>query len=107
MFDEKKNKIEISIVNFKMLSIIFCLILGILLGFLTREKRKILQISEKLADGIIYLFLFFFGLLIGSNKIIIENFLKLGIQSLVLAIGGISGSVFISFLLFKFLFKNE
>lgn len=90
-----------------MFGIIFCLILGILIGLLFKEKQAIVQISEKLSDWVIYLFLFFFGLLIGNNKVIVENFLKLGIQSLILAVGGIVGSVVLSFFLFKFLFKNE
>lgn len=89
-----------------MLVIILFLISGIFLGFLLKENKNIIQLSEKLTNWSIYLFLFFFGLSVGSNKTITNNFVTLGVQALILAIGGIVGSVFFSYFFYKYFLKE-
>ena len=86
-----------------MLIIISFLVFGIMLGFLLRRRESLVQISKKLTDWTICLFLFFFGLSVGGNKEIIDNFTAVGMVSLILAIGGISGSIFFSYFVYKYL----
>ena len=76
---------------------------GIMLGFLLKKKDGLVQISKKLTDWTICLFLFFFGLSVGGNKEIIDNFTAVGMVSLVLAVGGISGSILFSYFVYKYL----
>ncbi len=90
-----------------MLIIISFLIFGIILGFLLKRKKILIQTSKKLTDWTICLFLFFFGLSIGGNKAIINNFTTVGITSLVLAVGGIFGSIFLSYFVGKYLFEKQ
>lgn len=90
-----------------MLTIISFLVFGIILGFLLKRKKALIQASKKLTDWTICLFLFFFGLSAGGNKAIMNNFTTVGIVSLALAIGGILGSVFLSYFVYKYLFKNK
>lgn len=90
-----------------MLTIILFLIFGIILGVLLKEKKGIIQISEKLTNFSIYLFLFLFGLSVGSNKTIINNFATLGKEALILAIGGVLGSIFISLFVYQYFFEDK
>ena len=88
----------------EILIIMFC---GIFLGFIFRKKRSVITAADKLAGWSIYLLLFLLGLSVGGNKMIINNFLQIGFNSILLTLSGVSGSVILSFIIYKFLFKKN
>ncbi|WP_302591146.1 LysO family transporter [uncultured Muribaculum sp.] len=71
---------------------LFILIVSICIGILFRNKNSF-KPSGKIAGATVLLLLFIFGISIGANSYIIENISALGIQSLLLAMAGIAGSV--------------
>ncbi|WP_290448095.1 LysO family transporter [uncultured Muribaculum sp.] len=71
---------------------LFILIVSICIGILFRNK-DFFKPSGKIAGATVLLLLFVFGISIGANSYIIENISALGIQSLLLAMTGIAGSV--------------
>jgi uncharacterized membrane protein YbjE (DUF340 family) len=83
------------------------MITGIFLGFLFKKKRTLINAADKLAGLSIYLLLFLLGLSIGNNEIIVSNFARIGFTSLILTISGITGSVFFSFLTYKYFFMSN
>jgi uncharacterized membrane protein YbjE (DUF340 family) len=61
---------------------------GILLGHKFYSKKM-----DFMYLWVVCLLLFFMGLSIGSNRVILENIGSIGLQSLVLAVLGITGSI--------------
>ncbi|WP_300965645.1 LysO family transporter [uncultured Muribaculum sp.] len=76
----------------KVMNALFILIVSIFIGILFRNKDSF-KPSGKIAGATVLLLLFVFGISIGANSYIIENISALGIQSLLLAMAGIAGSV--------------
>jgi len=90
-----------------MTEILIIMITGIFLGFLFKKKRTLINTADKLAGLSIYLLLFLLGLSIGNNEIIVSNFARIGFTSIILTISGITGSVFFSYLTYKYFFMNN
>jgi len=90
-----------------MIEILIIMFAGIILGYIFRKKKSIITGADKLAGWSIYLLLFLLGLSVGSNNLIINNFLQIGLNSILLTLSGVSGSVFLSFITYKFLFKKD
>jgi len=90
-----------------MIEILIIMFSGIASGFIFRKKRSIITAADKFAGWSIYLLLFLLGLSVGNNKMIINNFQMIGFNSIILTLSGITGSVFLSFILYKFLFKKD
>ncbi|MCK4321343.1 LysO family transporter [candidate division WOR-3 bacterium] len=88
-----------------MLVVILFLFLGILIGSLLKSKEAVINMTDKLIEWFIYIFLFFLGISVGANEEIAMNFLKLGIQALILTAGAIIGSVIASYFVYKKFFK--
>jgi uncharacterized membrane protein YbjE (DUF340 family) len=89
-----------------MIEILAIMFTGIVLGFIIRKKTHIIMLFEKLTSISIYLLLFLLGLSIGNNEIIINQFGKIGLNAILLAFAGVSGSVIPSYFLYKF-FKGD
>lgn len=79
--------------------------LGIIIGFAIREKVKVIQVVEVTITFAIYLLLLLLGISVGTNEIIISNLGTLGINGILLGIGGVSGSVILSFFVYKKFFE--
>ncbi|HNX24790.1 MAG TPA: LysO family transporter [Spirochaetota bacterium] len=90
-----------------MIEILVIMFSGIILGYIFRRRRSIITIADKLAGWSIYLLLFLLGLSIGNNEMIINNFAQIGFNSILLTISGITGSVLLSFIAYKFFFKKD
>jgi len=81
--------------------------IGIGAGILLSGIKNFNIISEKATSYIIYLLLFFMGLGVGTNREIMANIRSIGLQSLVITLFSILGSVLLASLVFKIFFKNE
>jgi hypothetical protein len=90
-----------------MFLIIFFLTAGILAGFFLRRKKGIIMLADKVASVAVCLLLFFLGLSVGDNDVIISSFPKLGIQALALTGGAVAGSVIISYLVHVYVFGRR
>ena len=78
-----------------MVNIFIALALGIILGFLLSNKKKVILLSEKIINPIIYILLFSMGLSIGKNKRILENFVQIGKNAFFLAFFSLLGTAFL------------
>lgn len=90
-----------------MLNVIIIMTIGIIIGVLLHKKTTFIKVSEKIITYAIWLLLLFLGILVGSNKLIMSNIGTLGIQALLLSLSAVAGSIFLSYFLYKFLFKHE
>ena len=90
-----------------MVLITLFLLSGMLAGYFLRKKSSIIEFTDKVTTGAICLLLFLLGLSVGENEIIIRSIAKLGIQAFVLTAGAVSGSVFLSYFVYVYIFRRK
>jgi len=90
-----------------MISILVVLSAGILVGFLLVGRPVWHKYNNNLMNLAIYLMLFLLGISVGTNREVISNLGKIGYESVAIAVASIAGSVLISTILFKLLFKTN
>lgn len=88
-----------------MLKIVAIMLGGICLGLLFR-KRNIKGIQH-IITILIWLLLFLLGIEVGCNKRIIEGLQTLGLEALILTIGGVAGSIVLAWLLWYWASKQK
>lgn len=88
-----------------MLKIVAIMLGGICVGFLFRKRN--LKWIQHIITLLIWLLLFLLGIEVGCNKRIIEGLQTLGLEALVLTIGGVAGSVLLSWLLWRWANKTK
>ena len=88
-----------------MFTIIGLMLTGILLGYLLwkRDLKKIHQIITLL----IWLLLFILGIEVGSNEQIIKGLHTIGLEAVILTLGGTLGSVIAAWALWRALYKRK
>ncbi len=90
-----------------MLEILFLMALGILIGFFLRGKKKVVFWIEKAILWSIFLLLFFLGLSIGGDELIMASLPSLGLNAFLITLGGVTGSVLAAWATWKFLFNRK
>lgn len=88
-----------------MFTIIGLMLTGMLLGFLMRQKR--LSRIHQIINIFIWLLLFLLGVEVGSNEQIIKGLHSLGLEAIILTLGGTLGSVIAAWGLWKIIYKKE
>ena len=88
-----------------MFTIIGLMPTGMLLGYLLRKRdlKKIHQIITLL----IWLLLFILGIEVGSNELIIKGLHTIGLEAVILTLGGTLGSVIGAWALWRALYKRK
>lgn len=88
-----------------MFTIIGLMLTGMLLGYLLRKRdlKKIHQIITLL----IWLLLFILGIEVGSNEQIIKGLHTIGLEAVILTLGGTLGSVIAAWALWKALYNRK
>ena len=85
--------------------------LGMMIGFSLRsidgKKLNISNIINPIITWSIFLLLFFLGVSVGTNEIIINNLDILGLKALFLTLAAIAGSVLVSFITFVIFFQKN
>ena len=76
---------------------------GVLIGYILRNIRAI----SKINIYIIFLLLFVMGLSVGSNPQVIQGLGTLGLLGIAISVVSIAGSVFLSWIVYRHLFKKE
>ena len=90
-----------------MITVLLLMLAGIVAGYLLSSRRKLLKINDKLIQWAIYGLLFLLGISVGVNKTIIQNLDKIGLQSAIITIGAVTGSVLVIWALYHLFFKSE
>ena len=90
-----------------MISILVVLSAGILVGFLLVGRPVWHKHNNDLMNLAIYVMLFLLGISVGTNREVIGNLGKIGYEAVAIAVASIAGSVLISTILFKLLFKKN
>jgi len=88
-----------------MFIVIACMLAGIVMGYLLRNHK--IRFMQGFIITLIWLLLFFLGMEIGTNKELVSQFGKLGLEAFLLATGGTLGSVFFAKLLWNFIQKKQ
>ena len=78
---------------------------GIAIGYLLRNKNT--RIVSRIITALIWLLLFLLGIEVGSNPRIVMGMQTLGIEALLLTIGGAVGTIIFSWLLWKYVSRKE
>ena len=78
---------------------------GIAMGYLLRNKNT--RIVSRIITVLIWLLLFLLGIEVGSNPRIVMGMQTLGIEALLLTIGGAVCTIIFSWLLWKYVSRKE
>lgn len=88
-----------------MFTIIGLMLTGMLLGYLLR-KRNLSKI-HKVITVLIWVLLFILGIVVGGNEQIIKGLHTIGLEAVILTIGGTLGSVIAAWTLWRALYKRK
>ena len=89
-----------------MIYVALALIAGISVGFMLRNREKSLQISNRASSLLIFILLSLLGISLGRNEAVLDNLSVVGLQAIVLTVGGVTGSVLISLFIYRYFFKE-
>ena len=78
---------------------------GILVGYLLRRKK--IRFFQGLIITLIWLLLFLLGWEIGSNRLVVSQFGKLGFEALLIAVAGTLGSIIGAKFLWNWIKNNK
>lgn len=81
------------------------MLLGVLIGYLA-PKHKLKKVSF-LITALIWILLFLLGIEAGSNKRIVEGLHTLGLEAVLIMLGGVMGSAVAAAFLWKYLLRNR
>ena len=90
-----------------MITVLVIMVLGMILGYFLKEKKKFLQLSEKLTTAIIFVLLFMLGIGVGLNDKVISSIDTIGWQAAAITLGAIFGSLILALLTYKFFFTPK
>lgn len=74
---------------------------GLLAGFLIRGRARLIRVTHGAIAVSIFALLFLLGLSVGANDAITSSLARLGLEALVLSVGGTAGSVALVYLLYR------
>ena len=90
-----------------MITVLALMVLGILIGSVFNNRRKFISIIDKMTNWAIYTLLFLLGISVGLNKTIINHLDNIGLNSLLITIGSVLGSIIFALITYKIFFKNN
>ena len=76
--------------------ILLVLAVGMGAGHLLRARRSALSVADKAMSWSLYLLIFLLGISVGTNEAVIHALGRLGVQALLLSLGGIAGSILVA-----------
>ena len=90
-----------------MFGVMIVMLSGVLIGYILRNIRAIPALVPKINIYIIFLLPFVMGLSVGSNPQVIQGLGTLGLLGIAISVVSIAGSVFLSWIVYRHLFKKE
>ena len=88
-----------------MLIVVSLMLCGIAVGYMLRNKNT--RIVSRIITALIWLLLFLLGIEVGSNPRIVMGMQTLGIEALLLTIGGAVGTTLCAWLLWIYVSRKE
>ena len=88
-----------------MLIVVSLMLCGIAVGYMLRNKNT--RIVSRIITVLIWLLLFLLGIEVGSNPRIVGGMQTLGIEALLLTIGGAVGTILCAWLLWIYVSRKE
>lgn len=88
-----------------MLKIVGIMLSGVLVGYLLRNRH--LSFVSKGIMAAIWLLLFLLGVAVGGNEAILGSLDTIGLQALLLSVGGIGGSVVCAWVVYRFFWSGK
>ena len=88
-----------------MLKIVLIMLCGIGTGYLLRNKK--MSFLGRIITALIWVLLFLLGIEVGSNPSIIGGIQTLGLEAVILTIGGSAGSVLFAWALWKYVTAKQ
>jgi uncharacterized membrane protein YbjE (DUF340 family) len=88
-----------------MFTVIGLMCLGIGVGYLLRGRN--LHFLQRVITALIWVLLFLLGIEVGSNETIVRSLGTLGAEAVILALGGLLGSVLAACALWKYLSRAK
>ena len=88
-----------------MLIVVSLMLCGIAVGYMLRNKNT--HIVSRIITVLIWLLLFLLGIEVGSNPRIVMGMQTLGIEALLLTIGGAVGTILCAWLLWIYVSRKE
>jgi len=85
---------------------IIALLVGIGFGYLFRNRKKSLKVFDGATMLFILILLFFMGVNLGKNQVVLQNITTAGLKALLISVGGIAGSICISLPVYRLFFKE-
>jgi uncharacterized membrane protein YbjE (DUF340 family) len=80
---------------------------GMVTGYFIRTKVAMVKRINKTALAIIFLLLFFMGVAVGQNQLIMQNLGNIGFKGIVLTFFCVIGSLLTAWLVYVIWFKNH
>ena len=90
-----------------MFTVLIIMTLGIVIGAILKDKKKLIKISSKLTNWAIFILLFLLGVAVGTNKEILQNFDKIGYQAIGITIFAVLGSVLTASLTYRLFLSSK
>lgn len=87
-----------------MLKIVLIMLCGIGTGYILRNKK--LGAIGRIITALIWVLLFLLGIEVGSNPRIIQGLQTLGLEAVLLTLGGSAGSILFAWALWKYVTKG-
>ena len=89
-----------------MFKVLFITFFGVGLGYLIRKAEWLTYLSKSITYTI-WLLLFFFGLQVGANDLVVNNLDTLGVKALFIAVAGSLGSCVAAWTVWRSVFKGK
>ena len=88
------------------MAVLFLLIASICVGIMLRRFRALRHI-ERTSTWTVWMLIFVFGISLGSNEEIVNDFARFGLTALTVAMAGVVGSVLAAWGIGKYIDKNR
>jgi uncharacterized membrane protein YbjE (DUF340 family) len=89
------------------MQVLLFLAAGVFVGYLLRTRRGVLATAGTATTWSLYLLIFLLGISVGANEAVVRGLGRLGMQALVLSIGGIVGSILVGCVVSRMFFDGK
>ncbi len=89
-----------------MLNIILIILSGVAVGYFVRKIPQVNYVGS-IISVIIMLLLFFLGVSVGANEQVVSNFSSIGLDALIITLGGVIATIICAWIVYSIFFKRK
>ncbi len=89
------------------MQVLLFLAAGVFVGYLLRTRKSILVTAGTATTWSLYVLIFLLGISVGTNDAVVRALGRLGVQALILSVGGIVGSILVGCLVSRMFFERK